>query len=264
MEHQRSLLLTKFSYIIRQFFGFSLRNKKINLQDMVLFDTLHTPAGFAGDTAGTIHTTGKAGIHQQHNDTQNVPFKYNNYRQYSWTPSSDFQKLLRTLWKYTQSFEDELYHIYYKKSVNEETLRDFSSAIQEIIPRMAKVQSVLNNNSRGFPDMMRWTPPESEPLPTKTTIKDGAQECQEFAVMARQAAHKDGPISGLIAGGIIQNALACQAAASKAAVALQRANFGDPVCDPKTVIAGYTSMAAVGVICSCTNQQRFLNFSAFL
>jgi hypothetical protein len=231
-----------------------------------MIDHLHSTSAFpsssAVDQPGSIHHTGKAGIHEHHDTTQKV-FKYNNYRQFSWTPSSDFHKLLRTLWKYTQSFEDELYHIYYKNSINDETVRDFSSAIQEIIPRLAKVQSIINHNSRGFPDMMRWTAPDSETLPTKTAVKDSAQDCQEFAVLARHAVHKGGPISAVAAGGIIQNALACQAAASKAAIALQRANFGDPVCDPKTVIAGQTSIAAVGILCACAKQQRLVNLSAF-
>ena len=220
---------------------------------------------FPPEVAGTIHTTGKAGLHQDNpNDAAHKVFKHNNYRQFSWTPSSEFQKLLRTLWKYIQSFEDELYHIYYKKSINDETLRDFSSAIQEIIPRLAKVQSILNHNSRGFPDMMRWSPPDAEPLHTKDTIRDGAQDCVEFSVMARHAAHSGGKISGVTAGAIIQNALACQAAASKAAIALQRSNFGDPVCDPKTVIAGCTSMATLSALVSCSTEQKALKFSSFL
>ena len=159
------------------------------------------------------------------------------FRQYSWQPSSKFHDLMKELWKYIQSFEDEHYHVMYKQNINEETLRDYSSAIQEIIPRMAKVQSIFNHNARGLPDMMRWQAPHAEPLHTKDIIKHGANDCQEFAILARTLGQKPGAISQLAGGSVIQSALACQAAASKAAVALQRAKFGDPVCDPKTVFS---------------------------
>lgn len=179
---------------------------------------------------------------------------YNSFRRYSWATGSKFHNLLRELWKYIQSFEDEHYQIYYRKNINEETLRDYSSAIQEIIPRLAKVQSILNHNSRSFPDMMRWQAPTAEHLDPVRAVKEGAQDCQEFAIFARDGAHKG--FSNLSAGAIIQGALACQAAASKAAVALQRAKFGDPVCDPATVIAGNTEIASVGVVVACGSEQR--------
>ena len=70
--------------------------------------------------------------------------------------------------------------------------------------------------------MMRWKAPQAEPLDTKQVVKGGAQDCQEFAILARSAAHKKGPISTVTSAAIIQSALACQAAASKAAIALQR------------------------------------------
>lgn len=175
---------------------------------------------------------------------------FSNFRQYSWLAASEFQKLMRQVWKYVQAFEDEHYQIYYKKNVNEETLRDYGSAIQEIIPRLTKIQSILNHNARGFPDMMRWVPPNSQPMDMKASMKEGAQDCEEFAVFARSAANQSAPVSTQTAGAIIQGALACQAAASKAAVALQRGKFGDPVCDPATVIAG-NSMNSVVALVSC-------------
>jgi hypothetical protein len=215
--------------------------------------------------AGAVKVTGKAVSSVSQSDQANPRASYSLFRSYSWQPTSKFNKLLRELWKYIQSIEDEHYHMYFKGNVSEETLRDYSSAIQEIIPRLAKVQSILNHNARGFPDMMRWKAPNAEPLNTKAEVKSGAQDCQEFAVIARAAAHKKGAISGVTAAGVIQSALACQAAASKAAVALQREKFGDPVCDPKTVIAGHSdALAKVGVIVACGTTDRRSRFSAFL
>lgn len=193
-----------------------------------------------------------------------VPAPYNSFRQYSWTATAPFQKLMRDLWRYIQSFEDEHYQIYFKRNVNEETLRDYSSAIQEIIPRMAKVQSVLNHNSRGFPDMLRWTPPTAEPMHVKHTIKDSAQDCEEFSIMAHDAANKPGLLSSTTAGAIVQSALACQAAASKAAIALQRTKFGDPVCDPGTVMQKGSAMNSLLAIVSGSAEKRRLDASAFL
>jgi hypothetical protein len=215
--------------------------------------------------AGSLEITGKALTSAHKDELPNPSSSYSLFRQYSWQPSSKFHKLLRELWKYIQSIEDEHYHMYYKGSVNEETLRDYSSAIQEIIPRLAKVQSVLNHNARGFPDMMRWKAPTAEPLHTKAVVRHGAQDCQEFAVLARNIANKKTPISSVAAGAIIQGALACQAAASKAAIALQRAKFGDPVCDPATVIAGFSnSLNTVAVIIECDKQGKFARYNRFL
>jgi hypothetical protein len=174
----------------------------------------------------------------------------NNFRQYSWTASSPIHKLMRELWRYIQSFEDEHYQIYYKKSVNEETLKDYSSAIQEIIPRLVKVQSVLNHNSRGFPDMMRWLPPTAQAMDTKGALNEGGQDCQEFAIFANNAAKANGQVSNVTAGAIVQSALACQAAASKAAVAVQREKFADPVCDPATVIESGNGMNSLVMVIS--------------
>ena len=219
----------------------------------------------SGAKAGDLAITGKAISSQAKSDQVNPGSSYSLFRRYSWQPTSNFNKLLRELWRYIQSIEDEHYHMYYKGSVNEETLRDYSSAIQEIIPRLAKVQSDLNHNARGFPDMMRWKAPGPEPLNTKHVVKGGAQDCQEFAVLARSAAHKKGPISAVTSGAIIQSALACQAAASKAAVALQREKFGDPVCDPKTVIAGHAdSLGKVGVIVACGTKDRASRWATFI
>ncbi len=192
------------------------------------------------------------------------PPPYNTFRQYSWTATAPFQKLMRDLWRYVQSFEDEHYQIYFKRHINEETLRDYSSAIQEIIPRLAKVQSILNHNSRGFPDMLRWTPPTADPLHVKHTIKDTAQDCEEFSIMAHDASNKPGPVSATTAGAIIQSALACQAAASKAAVALQRGKFGDPVCDPLTVMEKANSMNSLLAVVSGTAEKRRLEANNFL
>lgn len=215
--------------------------------------------------AGALKVTGKAVTESPKTDKTRLGSSYSLFRRYSWQPTSNFNKLMRELWKYIQSIEDEHYHMYYKGSVNEETLRDYSSAIQEIIPRLAKVQSVLNHNARGFPDMMRWKAPHAEPLNTKHEIKAGAQDCQEFAVLARAAAHKKGPVSAVTGAAVIQSALACQAAASKAAVALQREKFGDPVCDPKTVIAGHSdALAKVGVIVACGTKDRSSRLASFL
>ena len=216
--------------------------------------------------AGAINVTGKAVSSQHVSDQVNPAASYSLFRKYSWQPTSEFQKLLKELWRYIQSFEDEHYHIYFKGNVNEETLRDYSSAIQEIIPRLAKVQSILNQNARGFPDMMRWKAPTAEPMHTKHAVREGAQDCQEFAVMARNSAHNKGSVSAVTAGAVIQSALACQAAASKAAVALQRAKFGDPVCDPATVIAaGYgNALAKVGIIVACGDRDRLSRLTGFL
>ena len=180
----------------------------------------------------------------------------NNFRQYSWTASSPFNKLMKELWRYIQSFEDEHYQIYYKRNINEETLKDYSSAIQEIIPRLVKVQSVLNHNSRGFPDMMRWLPPTAQPMNTKAALNEGGQDCQEFAIFANNAAKAHGKISNVTAGAIVQSALACQAAASKAAVAIQRVKFADPVCDPATVIASGNGMNSLVMVISSEISQR--------
>ena len=181
----------------------------------------------------------------------------NNFRQYSWTASSPMHKLMKELWRYIQSFEDEHYQVYYKRNINEETLKDYSSAIQEIIPRLVKVQSILNHNSRGFPEMMRWLPPTAEPMNTKAALHEGGEDCREFAIFANNAAAKThGKISNVTAGAIIQSALACQAAASKAAVALQRAKFADPVCDPATVIASGNGMNSLVMVISSEITQR--------
>lgn len=178
-----------------------------------------------------------------------------NFRQYSWAAGSEFQKLLRQVWKYVQAFEDEHYQIYYKRNINEETLQDYSSAIQEIIPRLTKIQSILNHNSRGFPDMMRWVPPSDQPMDLNASMKEGAQDCQEFAIFSRAAANQNTPVSAQTAGAIIQGALACQAAASKTAAALQRTKFGDPVCDPHTVIASH-NMSSVTALISCNDRRK--------
>ena len=180
----------------------------------------------------------------------------NNFRQYSWTASSPMHKLMKELWRYIQSFEDEHYQIYYKRNINEETLKDYSSAIQEIIPRLAKIQSVLNHNSRGFPEMIRWLPPTAQPINAKSALNEGGQDCREFAIFANNAAKTNGKISNVTAGAIIQSALACQAAASKTAVALQRAKFGDPVCDPATVIASGNGMNSLVMVLSSEITQR--------
>ena len=228
-------------------------------------NTFEAPAATAAAAAGNFKVMGKAGIMAQSGpEADKAAASYSQFHQFSWDPASDFGKLLRTLWKYVQSFEDEHYQIYYKKNISEETLKDYSSAVQEIIPRLAKVQSILNQNSRGFPDMMRWTPPTAEPMNTKSVIRDGAQDCQEFAIMSKTAASKHGPVSAVGAGAIIQSALACQAAASKAAVALQRAKFNDPVCDPATVMAGNASMTTVGIVVSCGESQRRSQINHFL
>lgn len=188
----------------------------------------------------------------------------NNFRQYSWSASSPFHKLMKELWRYIQSFEDEHYQIYYKRNVNEETLKDYSSAIQEIIPRLVKVQSVLNHNSRGFPDMMRWLPPTAQPMDTKGVLRDGGQDCQEFAIFANNAAKANGKVTSLTAGAIVQSALACQAAASKAAVAVQRDKFADPVCDPATVIASGNGMSSLVMVMASENSQRRGEMNRFL
>jgi hypothetical protein len=219
----------------------------------------------ANAKAGSVMITGKVLSSHHVDDKVNPAASYSLFRTYSWQPTSDFHKLLRELWRYIQSIEDEHYHMYYKGTVNEETLRDYSSAIQEVIPRLAKVQSILNHNARGFPDMMRWKAPTSEPMHTKHVVREGAQDCQEFAIMARDAAHKKGSVSSVTAGAVIQSALACQAAASKAAVALQRAKFGDPVCDPATVISGYAdAISKVGIIVACSDEDRFSRLREFL
>lgn len=190
------------------------------------------------------------------------PAPYNTFRQYSWAAASPFQKLMRELWRYVQSFEDEHYQIYYKRNINEETLKDYSSAIQEIIPRLAKVQSILNQNSRGFPDMLRWSAPTDAVLDIKSTIKDTAQDCEEFSIMAHDAAVKGAPVSAATAGAVIQSALACQAAASKAAIALQRGKFGDPVCDPATVMQNSASMNSL--IATASMENRRISANEFL
>jgi hypothetical protein len=196
------------------------------------------PAPSSAPDVGSIKVTGKVLSTTPKGESADHPAAgLTRFRQYSWQPSSKFHDLMKELWKYIQSFEDEHYHVMYKQNINEETLRDYSSAIQEIIPRMAKVQSVFNHNARGLPDMMRWQAPHAEPLHTKDIIKHGADDCQEFAILARNLGQKPGAISQLSGGSVIQSALACQAAASKAAVALQRAKLGDPVCDPKTVFS---------------------------
>ena len=226
----------------------------------------HHPTVFDGSAAAAkdvpgVKETGKV-MTGKDAAQASVPTTSSNFRQYSWTATSDFQKLMRQLWKYIQSLEDEHYQIYYRKNITEEVLKDYSSAIQEIIPRLAKVQSIINHNARGFPDMMRWQAPTAEPMNTKAVVREGAQDCQEFAVFARDAANKG--LSNVAAGATIQSALACQAAASKAAVALQRGKFGDPVCDPATVIAGNTNIGTVGYIVACTMKNHEMQVRRFL
>lgn len=222
--------------------------------------TCHHPTFFLlSDLNGTFTVTDDANKHHPDIPHAAAHRLLSNFRQYSWGAGSEFQKLMRQLWKYIQSFEDEHYQIYYKRNVNEETLQDYSSAIQEIIPRLTKIQSVLNHNARGFPDMMRWTPPNGLPMDMKSAMKEGAQDCEEFAIFARQAANGANTVSEKTAGAIIQGALACQAAASKAATALQRGKFGDPACDPATVIAS-NSMNSVTALVTCNRKQSFKNF----
>jgi len=218
-------------------------------------------SSFAGDKA--ITTTG-AVVSKVSPGSSSATGSVNSFKQYSWAVGSDFQKLMKELWRYIQSFEDEHYQIYYKRNINEETLKDYSSAIQEIIPRMVKVQSILNHNSRGFPDMMRWTAPSNVPLNMKETVREGGQDCQEFAIFAKNAANQTGPVSNMSSGSLIQSALACQAAASKAAVALQREKFGDPVCDPKTVIASSNGMNSLLAVVSTETAKRKSVASSFL
>ncbi len=160
------------------------------------------------------------------------------FRSYSWSPSSDFGLTMRQLFKYLQSMEDEHFHIYAHRSIDQATLRDYSSAIQEIIPRLAKVQSIINHNTYRLPDLFKWTPPDAEPLALRPTITDGAQECQEFATLSRQYADGEKVSPGTVA----QAGLACQAGASKSIVAIQRGTMGAPVCDPRTVQAGIGPM----------------------
>jgi hypothetical protein len=221
------------------------------------WSSVHTVTSLPGGVKEGLKVTGDAMT--EVSDTANAAKAgtlVNNFRQYSWTTSSPIHKLMRELWRYIQSFEDEHYQIYYKRSINEETLKDYSSAIQEIIPRLVKVQSVLNHNSRGFPDMMRWLPPTAQAIDTKGALTEGTQDCQEFAIFANNAARGEGAFSNVTAGAIVQSALACQAAASKAAVAIQREKFADPVCDPGTVIASGNGMNSLVMVISSEITQR--------
>jgi hypothetical protein len=98
----------------------------------------------------------------------------------------------------------------------------------------------------------------------KSTVREGGQDCQEFAILAKNAANQKDNISNMTSGALIQSALACQAAASKAAVAIQLEKFSDPVCDPKTVIAAGNGMNCLLAIISTDMGKRRKDAISFL
>lgn len=165
---------------------------------------------------------------------------------FGWARGSEVHNAFHPLVRYLSSLEDEAYHIYADRKIDDVTMNDFASASQEVVSRISDVASTLNREVRGYPNFTGGLAAKTD---VKSNFDRAVSSCNAFtrelsdvssaASAMGETFQTDGWIKSIpatSAQSLVQAGLACQVASAKAIADAQQHVLGAPKCDPATVM----------------------------